>query len=84
MEALLNNFTQWQFFTVSKTTKVATVSFTDEPATNKILMATATGTVTVSFTDGTSDITFDVTAGQIIAFDETVSDVSTSATAVLA
>lgn len=77
------NQAPWQAFTVSKGTTKGT--FTNEVAANKVLRAVAALTLTVKFKDGvTSDLVIQMAAGDDIAFDQTVLDVTTTAEALLA
>ncbi|MDX1784207.1 MAG: hypothetical protein R3361_08620, partial [Aequorivita vladivostokensis] len=57
------NYAPWQLFTISKSTVDSGISFTDEPAANKVLRAQAALTLTVKFIDSTPDLSFDLAAG---------------------
>lgn len=71
-----------QVFTLGSGTLKGT--FTDEPATNKVLHANADLTLTVKFNDGTVDLVIDILAGDDFGLDDTVDTITTTAEALLA
>lgn len=71
-----------QIFVISSDTKKGT--FTDEPATNKILRANADLTLTVKFNDGTANFVVAILAGDDYGLSEKVDTVTTTAEALLA
>ena len=82
VKGVKGNSNMVQVYTIGSDTILGT--FTDEPATDKILHAVADLTLTVKFNDGTADLVVAISAGDDFGFGQTVATITTTAGALLA